>query len=77
MFNLVGVLTILKCYCLQLKNLDQIITLVKSWLDYLHLNCIANTNLKNYIKFEVALVEGNYELIEEFEYFKKLQVDND
>lgn len=76
-FNLVGVLTILKCYCLQLKILDQIITLVKSWLYDLHLNCIANINFKNYIKFEVALIEENYELIEESEYFEKLQVDND
>jgi hypothetical protein len=41
------------------------------------LNCIANTNFKDYIKFEVALVEETYESIEEFEYFEKLQVDND
>jgi hypothetical protein len=67
----------LKCHCLQLKILDWIITLVKNWLDDLHLNCIANANFKKYIKFEVTLVEENYELIEEFEYFEKLQVDND
>ncbi len=38
---------------------------------------MANVNFKDYIKFEVAVVEKNYEFIEEFEYFEELLVDND
>jgi hypothetical protein len=41
------------------------------------LNSITNTNFKDYIKFEVAVVEENYELIEKIEYFEKFKVDND
>jgi hypothetical protein len=33
--------------------------------------------LKVYIKVEVASSEENYELIEEFEHFEMLKVDND
>jgi hypothetical protein len=41
------------------------------------MNYMANASFKDYIKFEVILVEENYEFIEEFEYFEKLLVDND
>jgi hypothetical protein len=41
------------------------------------MNYRANASFKDYIKFEVALVEGNYEFIEEFEYFEELLVDSD
>jgi hypothetical protein len=41
------------------------------------MNCRANVSFKDYIKFEVALIEENYEFIEEFEYFEKLLVDSD
>jgi hypothetical protein len=41
------------------------------------MNCRANASFKDYIKFEVALIEENYEFIEEFEYFEKLLVDSD
>ncbi len=36
-----------------------------------------NKNFKDYLKVEVVLFENNNELIEEFEYFEKLKVDND
>jgi hypothetical protein len=41
------------------------------------LNYTTNANLKDHIKVEVVLVEENYELIQEVEYFKKLKVDRD
>jgi hypothetical protein len=41
------------------------------------MNCTTNANFKQYIKFEVALVEENYVFIEEFEYFEKLLVNGD
>jgi hypothetical protein len=41
------------------------------------LNCLANVNFKDYIKFGITLVEDNYELIEEFEFFEELKVEND
>ncbi len=50
--------------------------MVKNWPNDLCLNCMANVNFKDYIKFEVVVVEKNYEFIEEFEYFEKLLVDN-
>jgi hypothetical protein len=57
------------------ENLERII-MVKNWPNDLCLNCMANVNFKDYIKFEVVVVEKNYEFIEEFEYFEKLLVDN-
>ncbi len=50
---------------------------VKNWPNDSHLNCMANVNFKDYIKFEVVVIEENYEFIEEFEYFEELLVDND
>ncbi len=41
------------------------------------LNCMTNVNFKDYITIEVVLIEDNYELIEESNYFKKLKVQND
>jgi hypothetical protein len=38
---------------------------------------MANANFKDYIKFEVTLVEKNYEFIEQSEYFEKLLIDSD
>ncbi len=48
-----------------------------NWPNDLCMNYMANASFKDYIKFEVILVEENYEFIEEFEYFEKLLVDND
>ncbi len=76
-FNLVGVLITLKCCRLQVENLDRIIILVKNWPDDSRMNCKANASFKDYIKFEVALVEENYEFIEESKYFEALLVDSD
>jgi hypothetical protein len=36
-----------------------------------------NESFKDYIKPKVVLVEKNYEFIENFEYLKKMLVDND
>jgi hypothetical protein len=41
------------------------------------MNYMVNASFKEYIKFEVTLIEENYEFIEEFEYFEKLLVDSD
>jgi hypothetical protein len=38
MFNLVGVLTILKYYKLEVETLDYIIIMVKKWPQDIHLN---------------------------------------
>jgi hypothetical protein len=76
-FNLVGVLITLKCCHLQVENLDRIIILVKKWPDDSRMNWKANAIFKDYIKFEVALVEENYEFIEESKYFEALLVDSD
>ncbi len=77
MFNLVGVLIVLIHYCLQVKNLDRIIIIAKNWLDDLCMNCMANENFKDYIKFLITLVEENYEFIKESEYFENLLVNSD
>jgi len=74
MFNLIGVLTALKRCHLQVQNLDQIITIINNWLDDPCQNCTPNANLKIYLKVEIILVEEEYELIKEVEFFKKLQV---
>jgi hypothetical protein len=33
--------------------------------------------MKDYLKVEIGLIEDNYGLIKEVEYFEKLQVDED
>jgi hypothetical protein len=40
------------------------------------LNCTKITNFKDCIKV-FFLIKENYELIEEYEYFEKLKLDND
>jgi hypothetical protein len=39
------------------------------------LNCTPNADLKDYTKIKCILVKKNYELIEKFENFEKLEVD--
>ncbi len=51
--------------------------MVKNWPDDSRMNCRANASFKDYIKFEVALVEENYEFIEESKYFEAWLVDSD
>jgi ERCC4-type nuclease len=34
-------------------------------------------SFKDYIKYEVVLVEENYEFIEEYEYFENLLIESD
>ncbi len=41
------------------------------------MNCTTNASFKNYITYEVVLVEENYEFIEESKFFEKLLVDDD
>jgi hypothetical protein len=54
------------------ENLDRTIIVVKIWSDDPCLNCTTNSNFKDYLKSETALVEENYEFIEESEYFEEL-----
>jgi hypothetical protein len=41
-----------------------IIIVLKFWPNDPHLNCIANSNFKDYVQFEVPLAKENYEFIE-------------
>ncbi len=59
------------------EKLDRIIITIKSWQDDMRMNCMPNESFKDYIKPKVVLVEKNYEFIENFEYLKKMLVDND
>jgi hypothetical protein len=49
---------------LQVENLDRIIVVLKNWPNDPHLICKANSNFKDYVKFEVPLTKENYEFIE-------------
>ncbi len=64
MFNFAWVLTTLQQCCLQMK-LDQIITMVINWPNYLYLYYTHNACMKNWFKVEKSLVDDNYDLIEE------------
>ncbi len=77
MFILASVLIALRHSCLEVQNLDQIITIINNWLNNSHLNCTPNMNLKNYLKAEIGLTKDNYEQIEKVEYFEVLQVNED
>jgi hypothetical protein len=59
------------------ENMDWIITMVKNWLDDPCHNYKPNVDLKEYLKEEDSLLEENYDLLEELDFFGQLQVDND
>jgi hypothetical protein len=62
-FSLVEVWKTLLQFCLQLENLDKIITIVKNWLYDSCMNCIPNKNMKDYLKAKASLVDDNNELL--------------
>jgi hypothetical protein len=76
-FNLVGVLTTLRRCRLQEDNLNQIITMVKNWLDNPRLNGSQHKDLANFLKVEFVLVKDNYDLIEESNYLEQLELYKD
>jgi hypothetical protein len=49
---------------------------VKNWPNDPQLNCMPITTLKDYMKTKCALVEENYDLIEEEFFFEQLEVDD-
>jgi predicted transcriptional regulator len=59
------------------ENLEIIITIVKNWFDYQHINCMPNKNMNDYMKANRCLVNDNYKLIEREKYFEDLNVDGD
>ncbi len=74
---LVKVLTCLWHCRLQVENVDWIVIVMKNWPSDPHLNCKKKMDLKKYMKVKTFLVNDNYDLIEEVEYFKKLHWDDD
>jgi hypothetical protein len=58
-FNLVVVLTTLRCCRLHVKNLNPISTMMKNWYNDPHLNCLQHKDLINVMKVEHLLVEKN------------------
>ncbi len=50
---------------------------MKNWPNNPHTNCKPNLDFKQYLKVEKSLVEKNYNLIEEHNFFKELEVDDD
>ncbi len=77
MFSLATVFIALRWCHLQVENMDQIITMVKNWLDDMGANCKPKSNLKQYLKMEEFLVEDNNELIQEHNFFEELKSDSD
>jgi hypothetical protein len=59
-----------------MDNLDQIIIAVKNWLDDPYLNYSQHKDLTNFLKVEFSLAKNTYDLIEESNYFKQLELDN-
>jgi hypothetical protein len=56
-FSLAYVLIALRCYRLPMDNLDQIIIVVKNWLNDLYLNCSQHKDLTNILKVEFSLAK--------------------
>ncbi len=54
-----------------MKNLDRIITIVKTWLDDSRVNNMPNKTTK----VKGSLADDNYELIEEAKHFEELSVN--
>jgi hypothetical protein len=74
-FSLASVLTTLRHYRLQVDNLDQIITVVRNWLDNPRLDYSQHKDLTNVLKVESSLAKYNYDLIKESNYFEQLELD--
>jgi hypothetical protein len=68
-FNLVGVSTTSRRCKLHVKNLNHISTMTKNWYNDPCSNCLQHKNLINIMKVEHLLVEENYDLIEESNYW--------
>jgi hypothetical protein len=49
---------------------------MKKWFDDMYFNCKLNLNLKQYLKPKNCLTKKNYDLIEEHNFFEKLQMNN-
>ncbi len=65
-------LTTLRCYRLQVENMDRIIIVVKNWPNDPHANCKPHLNFKQYLKVEESLAKDNYNLMEEHNLFEEL-----
>ncbi len=76
-FSLARVLITLQRCQLQVINLDKIITIVKNWRNNLCTNFMPNKTMKDYVKVEGSLVNDNFKLIKEVEYFENLNIDVD
>jgi hypothetical protein len=63
-FSIASVLTTLKHCHLQVENMDQIITVVKNWLDDPCHNCKPNVDLKEYFKEEDSLAMEKYDSLD-------------
>jgi hypothetical protein len=55
-----------------MDKIDQIITILKNWLDDPHANYKPNLNYKQYLKTKKLLAKDNYNLIEEHDFFEEL-----
>lgn len=77
MFSLIRVLTFLRCYRLQMENLDHVITMVKNSPIHPHFNCKKKVDFIEYVKAKASLANDNYDLIEKVEYFEELHLDDD
>jgi len=58
------------------ENLDWIIMVLKKWPNDPWLNYMPIVAFKDYMKVECFLAEENYDLIEEVDFFKQLEVDD-
>ncbi len=61
---------------LQVENLYYIIMVVKNWPNDPWLNCMPIVTLEDYMKTKCVLVEENYDLIEEANFFEELKIDD-
>ncbi len=69
MFSHIGVLIALRCYLLQMENLNHIITIVKIWVDDSQMDCAQYKNMKDFLIVETSLTKNNYDLIEKTFFF--------
>ncbi len=69
MFSHIGVLIALRCYSLQMENLDHVITIVKIWVDDSQMNCAQYKDMKDFMIVETSLTKNNYDLFEKTYFF--------
>lgn len=73
--SVAGVLAALRRCCLQVENLDRIVTVVRNWPDDPRLDCVPKARLAEFLAEEATLAEENYDVFDGANLFEDILID--